>query len=88
MPDAPPLRPMNIVVRDMDAAVSFYRLLGVDIPDTVPEWNAHHRTTRIANGIELELDSEASTRTWSHGLRARASVLGFDDARRFAPPAP
>ena len=27
---------LNIVVRDMDAAVDFYRRLGLEIPDTLP----------------------------------------------------
>jgi uncharacterized glyoxalase superfamily protein PhnB len=78
MPDGPRLRQLNLVVHDMDATVAFYRMLGIEIPDTMPDWQSHHRTAPMPDGIELELDSEASTRTWSTGLRPGTAVIGFD----------
>ena len=38
--DRPVLDQVNVVVRDMDAAVAFYRRLGVEIADTAPQWDA------------------------------------------------
>ncbi len=32
---APVLKSLNVVVRDVDAAVAFYRRLGVEIPDSI-----------------------------------------------------
>ena len=58
---------LNIVVRDMDAAVDFYRRLGIEIPETLPDWQAHHRTASLAGEIDLELDSTAFTPQWNAG---------------------
>ncbi len=38
--DRPVLDQVNLVTSDMDAAVAFYRRLGVEIPDTEPQWAA------------------------------------------------
>jgi catechol 2,3-dioxygenase-like lactoylglutathione lyase family enzyme len=67
----------NLVVTDMDASVAFYRRLGLDIPDTTPEWQNHHRTATLSNGIDLDLDSSDFARYWDHGWRRGRGVLGF-----------
>jgi catechol 2,3-dioxygenase-like lactoylglutathione lyase family enzyme len=75
----PILDQINIVVSDMEASVTFYRLLGLDIPDTDPEWQLHHRSART-EGLDLDLDSETFARQWnggSIGSRASSSVVGF-----------
>jgi catechol 2,3-dioxygenase-like lactoylglutathione lyase family enzyme len=82
----PVLDQINIVVSDMEASVAFYRLLGLEIPDTVPEWQAHHRTAS-APGLDLDLDSETFARQWNQGARparAGSSVIGFRLASREA----
>ena len=75
---------LNIVVRDMDAAVDFYRRLGLEIADTLPEWQTHHRTVEKAGGIDFDLDSTAFTPQWNAGWPASQSgvVVGFRVATR------
>ena len=70
---------LNIVVRDVEAAVDFYRRLGLQIPDTLPAWQAHHRTVDGAGAIDLDLDSAAFTPQWDAGWPARQAgvVVGF-----------
>ena len=67
----------NLVVTDMDASVAFYRRLGLDIPDTTPAWQKHHRTATLSNGIDLDLDSTDFARYWDQGWRCGMGVLGF-----------
>ncbi len=75
---------LNIVVRDMDAAVDFYRRLGIEIPETLPEWQAHHRTASTVGEVDLELDSTAFTPQWNAGWPASQPgvVVGFRLATR------
>ena len=75
---------LNIVVRDMDAAVDFYRRLGVEIPDTLPEWQAHHRTVATGGELDLDLDSAAFAQQWDAGWPASQAgvVVGFRVATR------
>jgi catechol 2,3-dioxygenase-like lactoylglutathione lyase family enzyme len=71
----------NLVVSDMAATVDFYRLLGLEIPDTLPAWQNHHRTAVTAHGLDLDFDSEEFARKWNSGWPGRArgatGVLGF-----------
>ncbi len=75
---------LNIVVRDMDAAVDFYRRLGIEIPETLPEWQAHHRTAAMGGEVDLDLDSTAFTPQWDAGWPASQPgvVVGFRMATR------
>ena len=84
----PVFNQVNLVVKDMDATVAFYRRLGLDIPDTDPGWQAHHRTAAMPGGLELDFDSEAFAQQWNAGWRSRRDgamgVLGFSLASREA----
>ncbi len=76
---------LNIVVRDMEAAVDFYGRLGIEIPDTLPEWQAHHRTAELeGGGVDLDFDSAAFTPQWNAGWPAAQAgvVVGFRVATR------
>ncbi len=75
---------LNIVVRDMDAAVDFYRRLGIEIPDTLPDWQAHHRTADPGGEVAIELDSTSFTKQWNAGWPASQPgvVVGFRVASR------
>ena len=83
MPRTPPvLDQLNIVVRDMEAAVDFYRRLGVEIQGTTPawqEWLPHHRTIETGDGMDVDLDSAAFAAQWSTGWpKGKAGVvIGF-----------
>lgn len=68
---------INLVVSDMDAAVAFYRRLGLKIPDTDPSWQAHHRTAEVNGGLDLDLDSEEFARHWNRGWSGGRAVIGF-----------
>ncbi len=67
----------NLVVSDMGASVAFYRKLGLSIPDTDPEWQRHHRSAQIADGMDIDFDSVEFARHWNRGWRSGMGVLGF-----------
>ena len=77
----PVLDQINLVVRDMDAAVAFYRRLGLDIPDRDPLWDAHHRSANVAGGLDFDLDSVPFAHVWDEGWRGAGEgagcVIGF-----------
>jgi catechol 2,3-dioxygenase-like lactoylglutathione lyase family enzyme len=77
--DRPVLDQVNVVVRDMDAAVTFYRRLGLEIADTAPHWDPHHRSAVTARGVDLDIDSSAFAQRWDEGRIAGTTgvVVGF-----------
>jgi catechol 2,3-dioxygenase-like lactoylglutathione lyase family enzyme len=81
----PVLDQLNLVVRDMEATLAFYRRLGLHIPDT-SVWRAaggaHHVEVTMPNGLHLEFDSAALSRRYNAGWREPAAgdgraVIGF-----------
>src|ERR1700738_1670827 len=68
---------VNLVVSDMAASVTFYRLLGLNIPDTDPAWQGHHRTAEGADGVDLDLDRDEFARHWNRGWTGGRAVIGF-----------
>ena len=81
--DKPVLNQLNLVVRDMEAAVRFYRRLGLAIPDlAVTRSGGHHLEIEMPNGMSLELDSMALAKAYNAGWREATgggcrSVIGF-----------
>ena len=57
----PQLNAIGIVVSDMERAIRFYRLLGVDVPETPDEG---HIDTFLPNGVRFMLDSEDVVRSF------------------------
>lgn len=57
----PELNAIGIVVTDMAASIRFYRLLGLDVPETPGEG---HVDTFLPNGIRFMLDSEEVVRSF------------------------
>ena len=51
----PQLNAIGIVASDMGRSISFYRLLGVDVPETPGEG---HVDTFLPNGVRFMLDTE------------------------------
>lgn len=82
MTDRPQLDQINLVVTDMEATVRFYRRLGLDIPDTDPTFQHHHRFARLPGEIDFDIDSVEFARHWDKGWRSGAGVLGFKFASR------
>ena len=77
--DRPVLDQINLVVRDMDAMLVFYRTLGVEIGPTLPQWEHHHRTASTPGGLDFDLDSSTSAKLWNEGWSPDRTgvVIGF-----------
>jgi catechol 2,3-dioxygenase-like lactoylglutathione lyase family enzyme len=73
---------INLVCRDMDASIAFYRRLGVEIPDTAiwrTPTGAHHVSAgdRSADqAIDFDLDSTAFAQCWNGGWKGRTDLRG------------
>ena len=81
----PDLNQIDLVVRDMDASLAFYRALGVDIPESAI-WRtasgAHHVDLSMPGGLIVHFDSAALARVYDRGWREPSgtgtrNVLGF-----------
>ena len=86
----PTLNLLDLVVRDIDASVEFYRRLGLDIPESAI-WRtasgAHHVDMHLPNGFGLHFDSVALTKIFDRGWSERAAtgtktIIGFGVASR------
>ena len=66
------LEQIDIIVRDMERSLAFYRLLGVTIEEGPggkwAEWARHHVRGRTSNGLRVEFDSVAFAKQWNPGL--------------------
>jgi hypothetical protein len=80
--DNPVFAHFNLVTKNMEAAVAFYRRLGLTIPDTVPEFQEHHRSVEAPGGIAIDLDSVKFARHWDHGWAGGMGVLNLTVATR------
>ncbi len=93
MSDARPvLKGLNLVAKDMDATLTFYRRLGLDIPEHVvwkTDSGAHHVDIPMPNGVDLDLDSEALAQAYNAAWREAEAptarvVIGFSVETREA----
>ena len=57
----PQLNAIGIVASDLARSIRFYRLLGVDVPETP---DAGHIDTFLPNGVRLMLDTEETVRSF------------------------
>jgi catechol 2,3-dioxygenase-like lactoylglutathione lyase family enzyme len=57
----PQLNAIGIVTSDMARSIRFYRLLGLDVPETPGEG---HVDTFLPNGVRFMLDSEDTVRSF------------------------
>ena len=57
----PNLNAIGIVASDMARSIRFYRLLGLDVPETPDEG---HVDTFLPNGVRFMLDSEETMRSF------------------------
>jgi catechol 2,3-dioxygenase-like lactoylglutathione lyase family enzyme len=91
----PRLHQINLVCRDVEASVAFYRKLGLDLPEGRIWGTAtgpHHVGAAApdgAGGLALELDSVRFAQAWNAGWQGRPDVagrivLGFEVATRAA----
>lgn len=92
MADAKPVMDqINLVVADMEAALAFYRRLGLRIPEPrewPPESGALHAEAGARGGARFELDNHAMAKiwhaSWRKGEAGSRVVLGFSLASREA----
>ena len=66
----PILDQLNLVVHDMEKSIAFYRLIGLDLPDSAiwrTQTGAHHVVMRMPDGFELALDSHALAEVYNAG---------------------
>src|SRR6059036_2134523 len=71
----PQLNAIGIVVSNMARTIQFYRLLGVDVPDTPDEG---HIDTFLPNGVRFMLDSEEVVRSFRPDwTRANGNQIGL-----------
>jgi uncharacterized glyoxalase superfamily protein PhnB len=55
----PQLNAVGIISSDMERSIAFYRVLGLDVPDTPSDG---HVDAYLASGVHFMLDSEAEIR--------------------------
>lgn len=61
---------LNIIAKDFDKTLEFYRRLGIDVPDGVnPPDGTRHTTMTLANGIVFELDNQVLAKIYNAGWR-------------------
>jgi catechol 2,3-dioxygenase-like lactoylglutathione lyase family enzyme len=83
MPDERPvLNQLNLVARDFDASLAFYRRLGLDLEErSAPGFRHRHAELVLANGFVLELDDEALAQLYTAGWRrpggGSRALIGF-----------
>ena len=68
----PILDQLNLVVHDVEKSIAFYRLIGLDLPDSAiwrTQTGAHHVVMRMPDGFELALDSHALAEVYNAGWR-------------------
>ncbi len=67
---------LNLICNDVDATIAFYRLLGLDIPESTvwrTESGSHHVEVKMPNGFELAFDSNALASVYNSGSRQRTN---------------
>ena len=84
------LNQLNLVVRDMDATVAFYRRLGLAIE---ADSGAEHVAVTLPNGLLLEFDTTAFVQQWDGGWMAEraarlSSAFPCRHAKRSMPSTP
>ena len=86
----PDLNQIDLVARDVEATVAFYRAVGVDVPESAI-WRtasgAHHVDLTTPGGLIVHVDSEALARVYDAGWRPPSGggtriVMSFHVATR------
>jgi uncharacterized glyoxalase superfamily protein PhnB len=84
----PVLDQVNLVVRDIEASVAFYRRLGLDVPDANADDDIQHVEIAMAGGAHLDLDNVTLAATydadWRRPQGGSGVVIGFALASRDA----
>ena len=88
----PVLNQLNIVAKDFDATIEFYRRLGVDVNlvgDAESSDGIRHAEATLPNGFVLEFDNPVLARTynasWRRSEGSRCVLIGFSLCRYARP---
>jgi predicted lactoylglutathione lyase len=82
--ETPTFNQVNLIVRDMDKTLAFYRRLGLTIE---AEPGAEHVGVTFPNGMSMDFDSVGFVPMWDSawkGATGGSTVLGFSAASREA----
>ena len=84
----PVLNQVDIVARDFDATLAFYRALGIDVVEVprMPGSDIRHAEVTLENGFVVHVDNEALARVYNAGWRGPGggtrALLGCSVATR------
>jgi len=85
---APVLNQLDIVTRDFDETLAFYRRLGLEIPEVPRTGEIRHAELTLSNGFVLHLDNEPLARVYNAAWRrsggSSRALIGFSVATREA----
>lgn len=77
----PALNQLNIVCKDFDATLAFYRRLGIVIPDGVAHDGIRHAEVTLPSGLTLEFDNPTLASTYNAAWRGAgggsSTLIGF-----------
>ncbi len=68
----PDFKQLDLIAKDMDATIAFYRELGVEIPEEAiwrTSTGAHHVDLTMPGGMVLHFDSEALAHHYNRGWK-------------------
>jgi uncharacterized glyoxalase superfamily protein PhnB len=86
--EKPLLNQLDLVTRDFEASLAFYRRLGVDLRDASGGEGIRHAETTLPNGFVLHLDNEhlagLYNAAWRRPERSCRALIGFSVATREA----
>ena len=75
----PSLDQIDLVMRDVEAGIAFYRALGVEIPES-SVWRTpsgvHHVDITTPGGLQIHFDSAALAKTYNRGWREPSASTG------------
>lgn len=74
----PKLDQLNIVSRDPEASMAFYRRLGMDIPEQ-RVWrtaSGTHHITGQQDALDFDIDSTTFAQIWNSGWKGRSDLAG------------
>jgi catechol 2,3-dioxygenase-like lactoylglutathione lyase family enzyme len=80
---APVFNQLNLVVRDLEATLAFYRMLGLAV-EAAP---GGHASVKLPNGVAVEFDTTEFVGLWDSGWTGAtggSTVLGFGVGSRAA----
>ena len=82
----PVLNQLNLVARDFDATLAFYRKLGLDVPSGPAQDGVRHTEVTLPNGFTLEFDNEKLASiynaAWRGPVGSGRALIGFGVATR------